>query len=485
MSLRRSAFSAGRWTSASTLFASGLQVLQTVILARILAPGDFGLMAVAAVIVGVLTLVVDLGFTQALIHFDEVPKHHRSTLFWLNMGIACGLMLTLVALGPVFRIWFESPALAEVLHWTAVVFPITAAGQQLRALAARDLRFDLLAVNAVVAALGGLLSAVAGALLGFGVYALVIGLLVNAAMDSLLAWLRLPRTFRPGWHCQPREARPYLCFGGYLVGESLLSALRRNVDVLIGGLVVGPGPVGLYSVPRDLSLRGASVLNSIVTKVGFPVMARVKEDPARLRHIYLQTLRMTASINFPLYIALGIFASEVVNLLYGPQWHDAIPFLSILAAWGLVRSTGNPVGSLIYASGQTKRAFWWNMALLFVFPPVLWLGAHLGQLLGLSIAILSLQLVVMLPAWYFVVRPCCGAHLAEYLNQFVPPLLCAFAAGVAAWFVVHDLPHGTLRLGLGCIIGGMVYLGFSWFLNRRWVLAMLELLRVRHAPAGK
>jgi len=179
------------------------------------------------------------------------------------------------------------------------------------------------------------------------------------------------------------------------------------------------------------------------------------------------------------YVALGLFASEIVNLLYGPQWRESSRYLQVLAAWGLVRSVGNPVGSLIYATGQTKRAFYWNLALLLLAPPLLLLGARTGNLMGLALTAFVMQLGVVLPAWYFLVRPGCDASLREYFAQLAPPLGCALSAGVLAWLTAHNLPHGTLRLTVGCVVGGLTYLLLSWYFNRRWILAMLELVNLQ------
>ena len=479
MSLRSAAFSASRWTSVSTVLATALQMLQTILLARLLMPADFGLMAVAGTVIGVLLLVADLGFSQALIHFDDVPQTDRSSLYWLNMLVAIILMLALMAISPLFGRWYDSPELADLLCWVGWVFPLSAAGRQLRALAARDLNFGLLAINDITAAAAGLTTAAFSALLGAGVYALVAGMLVKALADSLLAWWRLPKEYWPNLHFRVAETRRYLSYGSYLAGESLLNALHRDADVFLGALVVGADRIGLYSVPRELALRGSMLLNSVVTKVGFPVMSRLKDQPERLRSIYLETLRMTASINFPVYVALGLFASEIVNLLYGPQWRESSRYLQVLAAWGLVRSVGNPVGSLIYATGQTKRAFYWNLALLLLAPPLLLLGARTGNLMGLALTAFVMQLGVVLPAWYFLVRPGCDASLREYFAQLAPPLGCALSAGVLAWLTAHNLPHGTLRLTVGCVVGGLTYLLPSWYFNRRWILAMLELLNLQ------
>lgn len=478
MTLKHAAFSASRWSTASTLVATGLQLLQTVILARILAPQDFGLMAVAMSVITMVSLLVDLGLSQALIHFDNVSCAERSSIYWLNMLLALVLMLAMWLAAPLLGMAYGSPFLVPLLHCTALIFPISAGGQQLRTLAAKELRFDLLAPIEVGATALSLICAVIAALLGAGVYALAVGFLVRAGAGSVLAWVRLPRAYRPTLHFNPREAMPFLGFGGYLVGESVAGAATRSADVFAGGLVLGPSALGIYALPRDLNLQLSALLNRVVTNVGFPVMSKVKAEPDRVRHIYMQTLRMTASINFPLYICVGLFANEIINLLYGPRWHEAALYLRILAVWGLIRSTGNPVGSLVYATGQTKRAFWWAIGALITLAPLYWLATHIHGTLGLAGSLLLLQAMLVIPAWYFLVKPCCGATLREYLSQFGAPLLCALAAGMLAWLAAHDLPHGVLRLAVGCIVGGIAYLGLSLALNRRWVDAVQELLRL-------
>lgn len=481
MTLRSSTFSASRWTTASTLATTGLQVVQTVVLAHILLPQAFGLMAVVGSVVAVVSLLVDLGLSQALIHYDNVSRDAQSSIYWLNIALALILMLILIVIAPLLGTIYHSSPLVPLLRWTSLVFPLAAAGQQIQALAAKALQFDRLAPVGVLSTACGLAVAVIVAVAGGGVYALVAGILGRAGAASLLAWIILPSAYRPTLHMRLREALPYLGFGGYSVGETIANEFHRNSDVFMGGLVVGPAAMGVYSVPRDLALKAGSILNGIVTRVGFPVMSKVKGEPERLRNIYLQTLRMTASVNFPLYVAIGLFANEIVNLLYGPRWHDAAMYLRILAAWGLVRSTGNPSGSLIYATGRTRRAFWWNICLLLTLPPLYWLAARAGGLLGLAGGVIALQILIVIPAWRWLVKPCCGASLREYLTQFGAPSLCALVAGCAAWLAAHGLPHGTLRLAVGCTLGGIVYLGLSWFLNRRWMLAMMELLRFRRS----
>lgn len=462
---------------------AGLQVAQVVFLARILEPSDFGLMAVVSAIVAVLALFVDMGLSRALIHFDSVSRHALSSLYWINMMMAVAFMVLLAAAAPAIASFYREASLVGVLQVASLVFPFTALGQQFRALAEKELRFAELAQMEMVSAFGGFATALLIALFGGGVYSLVVGTVSAAATRSLLAWHRLSAGYRPALRINVREVLPYLRYGGYMVGDNVASSLHRQADVFVAGQVLGPGAIGAFVVPRDLSMRIVALINPIITRIGFPVMSRIKDDQARLSTVYQQTLRMTASVNFPIYTALGLFAEEIVGLLYGPQWERAALYLQILAVWGLVRSTSNPVGSLLYAVGKAKRAFWWNLILLLMLPAMYWVSVVQGGLPGMAIGMVLAQLALVVPAWFLLVRPCCGLSLSAYAWSLIVPLLLSVAAGLIAWLASRGV-QGLGRLTVAGATGGVSYFVLSWLFNREWAEAMLSLLRTRRANAA-
>lgn len=478
MPLKLQAYSAGRWTASSAVVVTGLQLGQTLVLARVLMPSEFGLMAIAGALLAVIGLFSDMGFSRALIHYDDVSRDSLSSLYWLNLGIACGLMLLLLVAAPFVATLYDAPVLKGVLQVTSLIFPLTAAGQQFRTLAEKELRFAELAFNEVAATGLAVVFAFAVAFAGGGVYALVVGVLVRSATSSVLAWHRLSGANRPTWRLQFADVSPYLRFGGYMVGESVANTLRRQADVFVGGLFASPSSLGLFAVPRDLSFRLSAVINPILTRVGFPIMSRVKNDSSKLRSIYLQTLHMTASVNFPLYMGLALFSDEVVALLYGSQWQGAGRYLRIMALWGLLRSIGNPVGSLIYASGRARLGFFWNSSLLVIVPPLLWLGAHAGGLAGLAWTLLILQGAIIIPAWRLLVYPLCGAGIRDYAGAFVAPLLLSVLATLPAYFVASMVDGNTTRVALGFATGAATYLALSLWLNREWTDTMRELFKI-------
>lgn len=461
-------------------FATILQIAQTMVLARLLLPAEFGLMAVATALTSVFALVADLGISRALIHFEIPTRAELSSLYWLNLGVACLLAIVVAAVSPLLGLIYGSKDLGSVLQVSSLVFPLTAFGQQFRVLAEKQLRFADVARNEIFAGLVGFIVAVAIAYWGGGVYALVGGMLGTAAASSALAWLQLSDGYSPMFRFRAGDARSCVGYGSYMLGESLVNVLNRQADVYVGGAVLGPLAMGSYSVPRDFSLRLGKSINQVITRVGFPVMAGVQKDGAQLASIYLKTLRMTASVNFPLYVGLALYADEVVLLLFGPQWQGAGTYMLIFALWGLIRSIGQPIGALLYAVGMARQSLWWNVGQLLLLPPVYWLAAHAGGLEALAWSALAAQVLMVLPAWHFLVFPACGVGLTDFLRQPLVPLLVALAAGLIAFLATLPLDAPVMRLAVGAMAGGLGYMALSYVFNRHWVDAMMDLMHAGH-----
>jgi O-antigen/teichoic acid export membrane protein len=449
-------------------------------LARILTPSDFGIMAVAGAVFAIVSLFIDLGLSNALIYFPAPSPQTRSTLYWLGLGSASLIMLAFVALARPVALLYQEPILLPVMALMSLAMPLAAIGQQFRVLAEKDLRFTKLAIIEVFSASCGFAAALLVALLDGGVYALVAATLVSVIVNSLLAWIYLSDGVRPILYFNLRDATDFVRYGSYRLGETLFSSLQTQADVLIGGALVGSSAMGVYTVPRDLSLKLANtVINPVVTRVGLPIMAKVQSEPAALKAVYLQTLRMTSSVNFPAYFALALWADEAVAILLGTQWDEAAFFMRLFAVWGLIRSTGNPLGSLLYATGRVRQAFWWTFVVFLAIPLPLYFGATLGGMSGLAAVMVGLQLLIFFPLYKLMVLPALGVSFAEYVGELLPALIASTVAG-ALGFICSSLlfPQNIWTRSLcGGVVFAAAYVAASLAINRPWVANMKELLR--------
>ena len=476
--LRAQAIAGARWTLASMLARTGLQVAQVALLARLLEPGDFGVMAIAMSALSIVQIFGDLGVSNALFSRGAVTPAQLSSLYWLNIAASVALAAALLAAAPWLAALYGAPALEGVLALGAAVLVAGASWQQLRVRAEKELQFRPVALLEIAASAAGLGAAVSLALAGAGPRALMGGLLAATLAGAALAWLLLADGWRPMLRMRLSEVREFLPFGAHVVGGELANALGSQLDILLGARTLGGTATGLYSLPRNLCLQLVGLVNPVVTRVGLPVLAKARDNPALLRGIYLQAVRMTASVNLPLFAALALFAPEAVALLFGPQWDGAATPLRAFAAWAAMRAAINPVGSLAIACGRAGLLLAWNLSAIPVLAIASVLGARHGPG-GLAAALALWMVVALLAHWAVLVRPLCGAAASAYFAQLaVPAALAAIAAGAGA-LAALPFTDPAARVAAGGIAGAAAYLALSRAFNRAWLDTIVELVRPR------
>lgn len=453
--------------------------VQLAVLARLLSPADFGMMAVVVAVISFIKIFSDLGVSSAIIHYQEVSQNQLSTLFWLNTLVGVSLVLILISSSSLISdSIFDEPELEPILVLMSLSIMLTALGQQIRVMAEKGLRFAVLAKIEVLSSVAGVSSALTWAMFSPTVYAFVAGFIINEALKCLLLWLFARDGWLPGFFFKVTEISDFLRFGAYIMANNLVNSINQQADIIMAGRVASLDNLGLYSLPRTLSLKVAGIINPVITRVGFPVMAQAQKDGHLLKLVYLKATNMTASVNSPIYIGLCFLSEDVVQFMFGEQWKASAQLLSILALWGLLRSFGNPVGSLLLAVGRADLSFKWNFALLIVIIPVLWFALN-WDVQGLAIGQLSLMILLIIPGWYFLVRPHCGATLFEYTKSFLIPSGCTAVAFILGGFVASDISDNFLRFAITISISIGIYILLSVIFNRQWVLAMWKLVSVR------
>lgn len=468
MTLANRTYSAARWTTASTVTRALLQLLQIAVLARFLSPADYGLMAMVTVVLSYAALFSDMGLSTAFVQRQQISHDERSSLYWLSVAVGAVLMLLVMAISPLASLFFKEPQLVPLMLLVATNFLVIALGQQLRMDAEKNLNFRPVALIEMFAGLVGFVVAVLTAWLHWGVYALVVAAMTSAWLTMILSWLVLPQGWRPAWRLRWGEVRWFVHFGGTMVLNNVINHTNATIDLVLGGRMLGASQLGIYSVPRNLLLQVQGMVNPIFTRVGFPLIASIQHDKERVKQVYLKTMKMTASVNAPIYVAIAIFAPEIVWLLLGRNWTDAAPLMRVLALWGLLRSFGNPAGSLLFGLGHVKLATKWNAGLLLIVPPVVWFGSQWGAV-GIAWAMAGLMAVLFVPGWAILIKPTCGADFWEYCESIIAPIFGSLVAGCFSYLAVSNVENIELRFSIGLILGGVVYLIMCWVTNKELI----------------
>jgi len=481
--LRDSATTGVKWTALSSAACAGLQVAQVLVLARILAPADFGQVAMVMVLIGFGQVFGQMGLVQAVIQRPEPAEPELVSLYWLNWA-ASGIVFVIVVLAaPAAAGFYGVPEVRWLLVATAAVFVIQPFGDLYRGLLEKHLTFRPLAVVEIVSAALTLAVAVAAALAGQRAWALVQGYIVGSAARSIGFHMAGRRFFAPRRHFSWAELDGYLGFGLYRVGAMCLNFFNSRVDQLIIGALLGPQTLGYYAMAFNLVMRPIQQINPILTRVGFPVLARIQNDDSRVQRIYFRMLQIVSSINAPILLGVAALARPGVLLILGERWLPMVPVLQLLSLYALVRAVGNVGGSMVLAKGRADMEFRWNALLAVLVPAVVVAAAYSGGLVPVALSLLLLQIVFFFLWYALLVRPLLGRCLLAYTGSVARPLLsAAIPAFVLTSWQVHGLnlekPWLFLLAGILALLAyAMFYLLFSRSRDRKELAALLSRYR--------
>jgi O-antigen/teichoic acid export membrane protein len=483
MSLRSQAASGVKWTTLASAVTTVLQFVRLAVLARLLVAEDFGLMAMVLVVVGFGQAFADMGFSNAIIHRQDSTRQQLSSLYWLNLVAGFAVALLVFASAPLMVSFYGEPRLADLMVWAALIFVITPLGQQFQILLQKELRFSALAKIEIAAALAGTITAVWAALLGQGVFSLIWGQLVDTAFRSFLPVWAGWRDWRPQLHFKAQDLAGYLAFGLYQMGERSITYFNTRLDQILIGALVGTEALGYYSLAFNLVIVPVSKINPVITRVAFPVFARMQSDTARLRRGYLTVVRVLAMVNFPLLLGLMAVAPTLVVQVFGAEWQPAVVLVQLLALVALLRSPANPIGSLLLAKGRADLGFTWNLMLLFTQLPGIYLGARLGGSEGVALALIALQLVYTVFSYRLLVRAMVGPGAKAYVMTMAPSfaLAAVMAAVVAGLEAVFSL-GGLILLAAQIALGATVYLGLASLVMKDDIMEVRNFLSRRAEP---
>lgn len=477
MGLRRQAISGAKWTGGATAITLVLQFVQIAVLARLLRPEDFGLVALAAVAVGFAQIYVDSGLSSAIVQRQDATREQLSSLYWLNVGAGVLVFCVLLLAAPLVAGFYDEPRLAGLIGWAAAAFLVLPWGQQFGMLLQKGLRFRALAGIDVLASATGVAVAIALAVLGYGVYSLVWGQLAGGAARTLALLNIGLREWRPQLRFRSGDLAGYLRFGSYQMGERTVNFLGANLDKLLIGFLVGPHGLGLYSMAYQLAMKPLRMFNPIVTRVTFPLFARVQDDDERLRSGYLEMIRVIALVLFPVYAGLIVLAQPLTLVLLGEDWLPMVPVFQTLGVLGVFYSLGNPIGTLLLAKGRVEIGFFLNLWSIALYASGIWFGRHWG-VEGIAAGLLTAFVVGLFPVGFWIRWLLVKMTPIRYLSAFAPMLLAALAAGAAVHLARAAGPAGpAAQLAAFAVLGAALYLAIILPWQRPLLNRLREALR--------
>lgn len=340
-------------------FSFILNVTSVAILARLLTPYDFGLVAMVTAVTGLLAMFKDAGLSMATVQQDTVTHEQVSTLFWVNVGLSLVLMLIVAALSPWVAAFYHEPKLQPITLALACIFVFDGLAVQHQALLRRQMQFGNLAKIQIFSNVISISAAISAALLGAGYWALIVQAAVAQSVAAGFTWGYA--RWLPGRPKGGVGTLAMLKFGGYLTGFSFVNYFARNADNVLIGNTWGSSALGLYTKAYSLLLMPLQQINGPIAAVAVPALSRLQNQPEEFRAFFIKVLSIICFLTFPLIAWMIVCRREIILLFLGPQWDGAVPIFTVLAITAFFQPIGNISGVLYISLGRTKRMFKWGL----------------------------------------------------------------------------------------------------------------------------
>ena len=466
------------WLVWSRGFIQAASFVTTIFVARIIDPSAFGLMALAGVWISVLVLICDLGLANAVVQFRDLRKEELNFCFLLANVTALLLYAMLFQAAPAIASWFNNPELAAVLRVSSLVLPITAVRCVHDALLRKDLRFDSLSKVEMTSAAATIPSVLLLAYEGWGVWALVAGMLIGALSRTLgtfwyVRWL--PSLIINGSRFLQISRFSFASFGSRAVW-----ATYDQADAFVLGKISGEVAVGFYAMAKELAHLPVAKISSLVNELAYPVMAELQDSPHDMGKALLRAVRLVGCLSVPLCVGLALVAEDAVRAALTDKWLSIVPVLQILCVTALIKSVDVLLPPILRARNQPGFLLRYNLILLLVMPIAFLVGGVSLREQGVAIAWVTAYPVVM--CW-MALRALREVYVdwRTLFGQLRMPIAAAGAMAIAVVLIQHSLSGSDatttwIRLIASVTGGALVYVGILWFWGGQLAVELRELL---------
>lgn len=447
--------------AAAGLGTQAFQFLVSIVMARLLLPSQFGETALVYSIAAFAQIFTDLGLSAAVVHANRVTEDLLSSAFWLNAISGVALTLVVSALAVPISLIYGEPDLVGLLILVSLNFTFSLGAVQL-ALLERSFNFQRIAIVETSSSFIGMAAVPVAALLGLGVYSLVLGPLLTTCLLSASLWASV-RWWPSRWASRA-TIHELWNFSRGLVGFNAVNYWSRNLDNLLLGGTVSSAELGYYNRAYNLMMIPVGQMGGVLMRVLYPALARMRDEPARMGRAWTRAVAVaTGSITLPLTLTMAATAPALVEVLYGPRWTGMVTVLELLSLAAVPQILGAATGGPYRAAGRT--------GLLFKLGLVASACTVLAIIVGLPWGTTGVATALLINSW--VCLPIVVAPLARILQlpltQLLSPAIAGWAPAAATvtgellvrFLVPADLAAWQVLL-LQLCAGGALYLAAMW-----------------------
>lgn len=453
--LKRQSVRGGTVTLLSQVASLVIQTTSTVVLARLLQPGDFGVVAMVTAVTAFAGLFRDLGLSSSTIQRKDLTHDELSTLFWINVGAGALLTVIVASCAPLVALFYGRPELSSVTVAMALTFVVGGLSTQHGALMVRKMMFGRRAIATVTGSIVAVIVSISLALKGWGYWAVVAGTICGStATTSLMMALSSWWPGRPVWS---GSIRGMLKYGANIAGFDIVNYFARNLDNILIGRFWGAEPLGLYSRAYTLLMLPISQIRAPINTVAFPAMSRLKDDPEGFRAYYVRVTAILGFLSMPLTAFLAAAAGPVVVCLLGSQWTGVIPIFTILAVSGFIQPVAGLRGMVLLACGHGGLYLRWGILNAVCTSVAFGCGLPWGAT-GIATAYALVNYLLLYPSIVILFK-FTPLRTADFFGAIARPAVASIIAGAVVFALIRQLAAWS---PLSAALSAGVVFGFTY-----------------------
>jgi O-antigen/teichoic acid export membrane protein len=454
--LRQKAAKGIAWSAIQSWGRQAIAFTIFFVLARLLGPESFGLVASAWIFLAFVEVFLDQGFSTVIIQRYELEPQHLDTAFWTNLSVGFSMTVLCVATADLVASIFKQPTLAPIIRCLSLIMLINSASNVQEAIFRRKLEFQPLVIRELVSVSVGGIVGITMAIMGFGVWSLVGQQLANSLVQVILLWKA--SDWRPGLNVSRKHFQEMFSFGINVVGIKIINFFSRSSDNFLISYYLGPVALGYYNIAYRLFITVLMLLTGVTSQVILPSFARLQQEPEKLRQVFYDVTQLTSLVSIPVFVGMAVLAPELVEVLFGRQWLPSIPVIEILAFIGILESA----------------YFYYTDVMMAIGKPLQRLGIDvlnlIANIIGFAIAIrwgivavagaFVIRGYLLAPLSLLLLKKVINIKISRYLNLFITPISASLVMTITIFFSKQILMRNTplpISLGISILFGTAAY----------------------------
>ncbi len=445
------------WTAIERFSTQGIQFVLTIVIARLLLPSDYGLVAMLGIFMAVAQSLTDSGFSTALIQRKNRTEADYSTVFYFNIAVSCIIYLLLFFTAPLIAGFYNQPILVRIVRVFGLGLIINSFSVVQIARLSVELNFKLQTKASLISVLIGGSIGVWMAYSGYGVWTLVYQSLISSACSVIALWL--VAHWKPAFLFSPQSFFSMFSYGSKVMLSGLLHTIYKHIYSLVVGKAYDASALGFFNRAYTLGQFPNDNFSYIVQKVLFPIQCRYQDDEKQFNHLYIQNIRFSCFVIFPVMVGMAVLADSLIMTLLTEKWRSAVPFLQIVCMaqmWDpIMRANALMLNSKGRSDYQLKAEVLKKIiafALLFASVPF---GIYAVCYSLVLYAFIDMGIII----WFS--RKVTNVGYLAHFKSILPFLLLTAAMGIIVWLVSLLVEGALCQLFLGTITGVLSYVALA------------------------